>query len=108
MSLRFSARLLALRIICPAQAFAADIILSIDGPQSLADADEYFTDVWGDSKSFDSECDLGWDGFYYDPETVQAGRWQGFNPSFPGADFWNCSNTIDWKLFLHFMKTAVT
>ena len=55
--------------------------ITFTGPATtVADADEYFTDVWSRPKTFDSTCDIGFDGWFFEPETTSGGIWTGVHP----------------------------
>jgi hypothetical protein len=47
---------------------------------TVADADEFFTDVWGTPKNFNSPCHVGDDNFVFNPDFSQDGIWTGVSP----------------------------
>jgi len=56
--------------------------ISLTGPSNLEvpDADEFFTDIWGQGKNFNDICDVGFDGWHFEPETSSEGIWSGIHP----------------------------
>jgi len=51
---------------------------------TVADGDEFFTDVWGSPKNFDSPCDVGEDFHVFSPDASFNGVWVGVNPFVTG------------------------
>ena len=61
--------------------FASAQSISLSGPATtVADADEFFTDVWGIPKVFNDVCDNGFDSWVFSPETASGGIWTGVHP----------------------------
>ena len=56
--------------------------ISLSGPSGVVvdDAEDYFTDQWGEGKNFNDTCDIGFDGWFFEPETVSNGVWTGVHP----------------------------
>jgi len=83
--MRFSAVFyIAVFLIFPNLVWAQSISLTSSDSQ-VADTDEFFTDVWGDPKDFDSICDTGTDGFFQAPKGVSNGIWTGYNAALTGG-----------------------
>jgi len=46
---------------------------------TVGDADEFFTDVWGEPRDFSSTCHVAEDFFVYAPDVIEDGVWRGVN-----------------------------
>jgi len=62
------------------QALAQSITLSGPSGAVVDDAEEYFTDQWGQGKDFNDTCDIGFDGWFFEPESSSGGVWTGVHP----------------------------
>ena len=76
------AAVIALPSVCSAWDLTLDQFSVVVG-----DADEFFTDVWGDPADFDSVCDSGNDNFVFAPKSAENGIWTAYNPEASGPVF---------------------
>ena len=61
-------------------AWAQTINLNSLSVNAVRDADEFFTDVWGQPKDFNESCDMGSDASLFKPRQVSGGVWTGIHP----------------------------
>ena len=76
----FAVFALLFSITLPRLSLAQSIALSGPSNLELPDAEDFFTDVWGQGKNFNDTCDIGFDGWHFEPETISAGIWNGTHP----------------------------
>ena len=69
-------------LFAPSTVYSQTITLNGPSNVTLSDSDEYFSDVWGKAKNYDSICDIGFDGGYFRPKSVSNGIWTGTHPEF--------------------------
>ena len=71
--------IIAINLLVPTLLFAQSLTLS-GTPSTVGDADDYFTDVMQSRKNFNSNCDVGFDSWAYEPKSSSEGIWTGTHP----------------------------